>query len=404
MPVNQTNERTSVVVDHFFRQEYGRVLAYLVRKFGSDRIEMVEDAVQEALFKAMQTWPFSGIPQNQSGWITRSAHNKIIDDLRRAQRFDQKAKVLLAETERDELPDEVHLQNELKDDLLRMMFACCRPEISEEYQIILALKILCGLSNQEIATALFKNVDAVAKAYLRSREKLKETGFISQVPTGHELNERLENLLRIIYLLFNEGYKASHGDLLVRKDLCFEAIRLTSHILGHPTLPNHHANSLMALMHFQASRFDSRIDKDGKLLTLREQNRNTWDKNLIALGVKYLDRATEDSVVTEYYLQASIAGVHCLSVDYQSTDWKTILRLYNLLQKINSSKVIALNRIVALSRAESPSYALVELEKLHDEKLDAYYLYHAIKADIFLQLGEKKMASEAYQMAATLGR
>lgn len=195
-----------------------------------------------------------------------------------------------------------------------------------------------------------------------------------------------------------------YGDLLVQKDVCFEAIRLTSHILDHPTLPNHHANSLMALMHFQASRFDSRIDTNGKLLTLREQNRNTWDKNLIALGVKYLDRATEDSVVTEYYLQASIAGVHCLSVDHQSTDWKTILRLYNLLQKINSSKVIALNRIVALSRAESPSYALVELEKLHDEKLDAYYLYHAIKGGISLQLGEKKMASEAYQMAATLGR
>jgi RNA polymerase sigma-70 factor (ECF subfamily) len=392
----------SIIVDHFFRQEYGKVMAYLTRKFGADQLELIEDAVQEALYKAMQTWPFSDIPQNPSGWITRAAQNKLIDDLRRAQNFNQKSKIILAEVEKQELPDDVLLQHEFRDDLLRMMFACCSPEINEEYQIILALKILCGFSNQEIAQALFKSEDAVAKAYLRSKNRLKETGFISQVPSGHELIHRLENLLRIIYLLFNEGYKASHGSSLIRKELCFEAIRLTSHILEHPNLPSHHVNSLMALMHFQASRFESRMNDQGVLLTLQEQDRTKWDGELIAKGLQYLDKATKDNVVSEYYLQASIAGVHCFSTDFKSTNWKAILNLYNLLLKINTSKVISLNRIVALAKVEGADNAISELHKLKDDKLDSFYLYHAIEGELFAELGNREKAKAAYSIAASL--
>jgi len=392
---------TSLIVDHFFRHEYGKVLSYLTRKYGADHFELIEDAVQEALYKAMQTWPFSRIPDNPSGWIARSAQNKLIDDLRRVQRFDQKSKTIIAETEKQELPSDVLLQNELKDDLLRMMFACCRPEINEEYQIILTLKILCGFSNQEIALALFKSEDAVAKGYLRSKEKLKETGFISQVPSGHELNHRLENLLRILYLLFNEGYKASHGQSLIRKDLCFEAIRLTENILEHPNLPLHHVHSLLALMLFQASRFESRISDKGVLLTLEEQDRKKWSKDLISKGLVHLDKATESNVVSEYYLQASIAGVHCFSPDFKSTNWKAILNLYNLLQKINSSKIIAINRIVALAKVDGPEMALVELEKLKDEKLEAFYLYHAIKGELLRELSRHDKANAAFMDAAS---
>ncbi len=393
---------TTRLVDHLFRHHYGKVSAYLIRKFGAEHLELIEDAVQESLYKAMQTWPFSGIPQNPSGWIARSAQNKLIDDLRRVQRFDQKSKVILAETEKQELPDDVLLQNELKDDLLRMMFACCRPEINEEYQIILALKILCGFSNQEIALSLFKSEDAVAKAYLRAKEKLKETGFMAQVPTGYELNHRLENLLRIIYLLFNEGYKASHGDFLIRKDLCFEAIRLTSLILEHPGFPAHHINSLMALMHFQASRFESRTSKEGKLLALQEQDRSKWDKSLIDKGLQYLDNASEANVISEYYLQASIAAVHCFAKDFESTNWQTILSLYTLLHKINPSKIILLNRVVALAKAEGPSKALEELEQLKDDKLEAFYLYHAIKGELLSDLSKIDLAKSAYMKASVL--
>lgn len=395
-------KETSQVVDHFFRHEYGRVTAFLIRKFGSDHLELIEDAVQESLFKAMQSWPFSGIPQNPSGWITRSAQNKLIDDLRRIQRFDQKAKVILNEAEKEELPDDVHLQTELKDDLLRMMFACCRPEISEEYQIILVLKILCGFSNQEIALALFKSEDAVAKAYMRSKDKLKETGFLEQVPTGHELNNRLENLLRIIYLLFNEGYKASHGQSLIRKDLCFEAIRLTSHVLEHASFPSHHANSLMALMHFQASRFESRISEEGMLLTLKEQDRGKWDRELIAKGLRHLDKAAEANVISEYYLQAGIAAIHCFASDFESTSWKNILRLYDLLLKINPSRIVALNRVVAAAKVNGPEAAFVELEKLKDEKLESFYLYHAIRADLFSDLNQLDKAKAEYLKASSL--
>ncbi len=402
MQAGAPGHQTSTIVDHFFRHEHGKVLAYLTRKFGADQFELIEDAVQESLYRAMQTWPFSGIPQNPSGWIARAAQNKLIDDLRRVQRFDQKAKAILEDAVKEEPPDEVLLQNELKDDLLRMMFACCRPEINEEYQIILALKILCGFSNQEIALALFKSEDAVAKAYLRSKEKLKETGFISQVPSGYELNHRLENLLRIIYLLFNEGYKASHGEHLIRKDLCLEAIRLTEHILEHPLLPSHHVNSLMALMHFQASRFESRISEDGMLLTLEEQDRGKWDRRLIAKGLIYLDKATEANVVSEYYLQASIAGVHCFSPDFKSTNWNAILNLYNLLQKINSSKVIAVNRIVALAKVEGATSALAELEKLKDDKIESFYLYHAIRGELLSEMSRYDEARVAYLEAVSL--
>ncbi|MFZ1805831.1 MAG: sigma-70 family RNA polymerase sigma factor [Cyclobacteriaceae bacterium] len=395
-------KETSLVVDHFFRHEYGRVTAFLVRKFGADHLELVEDAVQESLYKAVKLWPFSGIPQNPSGWITRSAQNKLIDDLRRIQRFDQKAKIILDETVKEELPDDVRLQTELKDDLLKMMFACCRPEISEEYQIILVLKILCGFGNQEIALALFKSEEAVAKAYLRSKQKLKETSFLEQVPTGHELNHRLENLLRIIYLLFNEGYKASHGQLLVRKELCFEAIRLTSHILDHASLPSHHANSLMALMHFQASRFESRISEDGVLLTLEEQDRGKWDRELIAKGMRYLDKAAEANVISEYYLQAGIAAMHCFAQDFESTSWKNILRLYDLLLKINPSKIISLNRVVASAKVNGAQVALNELEKLADEKLEAFYLFHAIQADLFKELTQLDKARASYLKASSL--
>lgn len=393
---------TSQAIDHLFRHEYGKVSAYLVRKFGAGHIELIEDAVQESLYKAVKLWPFSGMPQNPSGWITRAAQNKLIDDLRRIQRFDQKARTIFNDADKEALPDDVHLETELKDDLLRMMFACCRPEINDEYQIVLVLKILCGFSNQEIALALFKSEDAVAKAYLRSKDKLKETEFLAKVPTGHELNNRLENLLRIIYLLFNEGYKASHGQSLIRKELCFEAIRLTSHILDHTSLPSHHANSLMALMHFQASRFESRISGEGALLTLEEQDRGKWDRELIAKGLRHLDKAAEANVISEYYLQAGIAAIHCFARDFESTSWNNILRLYDLLLKINPSKIIALNRVVASVRVNSPEIAFTELEELKDDKLESFYIYHAIRADIFNKLKQPGKAREAYLKASSL--
>ncbi len=374
----------------------------MARKFGADQFELVEDAVQEALYKAMQAWPFSGIPANPSGWITKTAQNKLIDELRRSQGFDQKAKQIIDEAEKQQLPDDVILRNELGDDLLKMMFACCRPEINEEYQIILALKILCGFGNKEIAMSLFKTEEAVAKAYLRSKEKLRETGFMLSVPSGEGLGHRLENLLRIIYLLFNEGYKAALGPALVRKDLCLEAIRLTGHILDHPSLSTSGANSLMALMLFQTARFESRINKEGRLQTLLEQDRGLWDRKLIEGGIAYLDRAAQANELTEYYVQASIAAVHCFAPDFKSTDWNAILSLYNILLRINPGKVVALNRIVALARVEGPEKALLELKSIEDEKLVNYYLFHAIKADLLNTVGDRKSATAAYEKASIL--
>ena len=222
------------------------------------------------------------------------------------------------------------------------------------------------------------------------------------VPSGEGLGHRLENLLRIIYLLFNEGYKAALGPALVRKDLCLEAIRLTGHILDHPSLSTSGANSLMALMLFQTARFESRINKEGRLQTLLEQDRGLWDRKLIEGGIAYLDRAAQANELTEYYVQASIAAVHCFAPDFKSTDWNAILSLYNILLRINPGKVVALNRIVALARVEGPEKALLELKSIEDEKLVNYYLFHAIKADLLNTVGDRKSATAAYEKASIL--
>ncbi|MDN5200893.1 sigma-70 family RNA polymerase sigma factor [Fulvivirgaceae bacterium BMA10] len=407
--VNQGKEpkNTSQMVEHLFRHESGKVISHLTRKFGTQHIEIIEDAVQEALIKAMQLWPYHGAPQNPTAWILRVANNKLIDVLRRKKKMLTSEDGIFEEEHNKLEPTEEMEVDEmnaiLKDDMLKMIFACCHPVLKAENQIILTLKILCGFGKAEIARALLKKEDAVAKAYTRAKAKLKNANVSLEVPEGEDLKNRLSVVLKIIYLLFNEGYTTSTDETLIRRDMCFEAIRLNKLLAENNFFHSAEAHALMALMHFHASRFDARLDANGKLLTLDQQDRKLWDTNLINLAIYHMSKSGEGQQISEYHIQAGIAASHCLSEDYQSTDWKQILSFYDILIKIKPAPIAALNRIVAFSKVHGAELALKELQKIEEGKhLDEYYLLHAIQGDLLIEMGKKNEARECIKKAMEL--
>lgn len=402
----QVSNQVPELVDSFFRHESGKVISHLTRKFGSENIELVEDAVQEALFKAMKTWPYSNVPDNPSAWVLRVASNKLLDVLRREKNFSEKVEVIKREGATSEgQMDQIKLDEELEDDLLKMMFACCHSSLSVESQIILTLKILCGFGKAEIATALLKSEDAVAKAYTRGKEKIKAAGKRIKIPGESKLNERLDTVLKIIYLLFNEGYKASQGENLLRRDLCNEAIRLTDVILRNPKLARPKPHALMALMCFHASRFDARISRDGELLTIQEQDRSQWDQDLIERGRFHITQSAEWSELSAYHIQASIAYCHCIAKSYEETDWDRILTLYDAHMAIDPSEVAALNRLVAYAKVHGANKALAELTSSGiEDKLGKYYLLYAIKSDLLSEIDELELAKSNLDKAIEMSQ
>ena len=393
---------TDFEISQFYRHEYGRVLAHLTHKFGTAHIEQVEDAVQEAMYKAMQAWPSQGIPISPAGWIVRTAQNFMLDGLRRQQNFDQKhAQEWLRRG--GESMEETVLDEELNDDQLRMMFACCHPSLGEESQLYLTLKILGGFTNREVARALLKQEEAVAKGYTRAKKHLRDAGVHLEVPLGAGLMARLDQVLRVIYLLFNEGYNATAGEQLVRTDLCEEAMRLTQLLLDHALLRKPQVHGLMALMLFQTSRFPARQDGLGNLLTLENQDRSLWDQEMITKANHHLDLATAFGQMHDYILQAGMASIHAMAATFAQTNWHALLGLYTLQVKRNPNPVIRLNRVVVLQRALGASEALAELDALSAfPTMQRYYLYHAIRADVLLDLGANDSARETLRVAMDL--
>lgn len=392
--------KTSKLVDHFFRTEYGKAVSHLTSKFGASNLELAEDSVQEALIKAMQTWPYSQIPDNPTGWILRVARNKMIDVLRR----DQK-------TSHQEVPERVEEMKEIlsfesiNDDMVRMMFACCHPSLSQEYQIILTLKILGGLSIREISSSLLKKEETVAKAYTRAKKKFKQDEIKLQLPPANEIENRLEMVLKIIYLLFNEGYKSAEGEQLIRKELCEDAIRLNRVLLGSEICNTPTTNSLMALMHFHVSRFDARVDEHGNIITLEDQDRSKWNRELIAQGLHYLEIASESLEVNEYIVQAAISAAHCQAPTFEETDWREILRLYDLQLQLTPTPIVRLNRIIPMEKVHGSHLAYTEIEELEDSSFfDEYYLFYAIKSQVLQNMGENKDAREALHRAIELSK
>lgn len=390
--------QTSQLVDHFFRTEYGKAVSHLTSKFGASNLELAEDSVQEALIKAMQTWPYSQIPDNPTGWIFRVARNKMIDQLRR----DQKTNNQEVPESAEEMNEDLSLES-INDDMVRMMFACCHPSLSQEYQIILTLKILGGLSIREISSSLLKKEETVAKAYTRAKKKFKKDEIKLLLPPAHEIEKRLDIVLKIIYLLFNEGYKSAEGENLIRTELCDDAIRLNRVLIESEICNTPAANALIALMHFHASRFNARTDDEGNVITLEHQDRSKWDQELIRQGLIYLDNASEEGAVNEYLIQAAISATHCRAETFAATDWENILSLYDLQLQITPSPIVELNRVVALEKVHGSLLGVKEIERLEATQFfDEYYLFYAIKSEMLQKLGNNDDAKQALEKAISL--
>jgi RNA polymerase sigma factor (sigma-70 family) len=377
------------LTDRLFREEAGKLVSVLTRIFGIDRLELAEDAVQEALVRALRTWPYYGIPENPAAWITQTAKNLALDIVRREKRFRDKEPEIIASIDGFVSSESPALGTEIKDDRLRLMFACCHPLIPHEAQTALALKTLCGFSTAEIAMAFLTTEAATAKRLTRARQRIRELQIPFEIPAGEELSIRLDGVLQTIYLLYNEGYKASSGDNLIREELCQEAIRLGTLLVEHPAADHPRTHALLALMLLNAARLPARVDEEGNILRLKEQDRSSWNQPMIAHGMRHLAQSAAGDEVTAYHLQAGIAACHCAASDYESTDWPRILALYDRLIQIDDSPVIALNRAVAIAEVHGPRAGIEAVEAVQNNRqLESYYLLYAVLAEFESQLND----------------
>ena len=385
------------LTDHLFRHESGRIVSILTGIFGIERLQLAEDVVQEAMVRALQTWPYYGVPKNPAAWLTQTAKNLALDVIRREKNFQHKQEQIIGTFEQwggEGTEGEAAFESEIRDDRLRLMFACCHPVIPPEAQAALALKTLCGFSPAEIAKAFLTTEAAIAKRLTRARQKIKEWRVPFEIPSGEEMGPRLEGVLQTLYLLFNEGYKASSGPSLIREELCREAIRLAVLLANHPAITQPRVNALAALMLLNAARLPSRLDQEGKILRLEEQDRSRWDRAMIAQGMFHLARSAAGNELSEYHLQAGIAAVHSAAQDYPSTDWPQILALYDRLIELDDSPVVALNRAVALAQVQGPRAGIDAIEKMrHQRTLETYYLLYAVLAEFEYQLSDFQAAA-----------
>ncbi len=407
-PARPTSQQPAQLVEHFFRHETGRLHGTLVRLFGPQHLTLAEDVAQEAMLRALHSWSMGGVPPNPSAWITRVAINLARDALRHGRMSGSKETAVLTHFEQTHSrgADQFGIdENEIHDDALRLMFICCHPSVSTDAQVMLALKVLCGFSTGEIARAFLSTEAAIAKQLTRTKQRIEAAGLGFGIPEGEDLAPRLDGVLAALYLLFNEGYKASTGDRLLREDLCREAIRLTSLLVAHPTGHTPRGHALLALMLLTAARFPSRVDAQGDLLRLDDQDRSKWDQMLIERGLEQLDEAAQGSELSEYHLQAGIAACHCTAVDYASTDWPRILRHYDQLRRLKSSPIVALNRAVAVAHVHGPQAGLDAIAQIEQrDRLEEHYLLHAAIGELQWRMNNDRAAAESFRRALHLAQ
>jgi len=381
------------------------MVATLTGIFGIEHLTLAEDVVQEALARALQTWPFYGVPKNPSAWIMRASRNLALDVVRRQKVFREKEAEIIRLMDRESLaPDAAILADqEIADDRLRMMFVCCHPLIPTEAQVALALKTLCGFSPAEIAKAFLTTEAAIAKRLTRAKQKIRDTKIPFAIPAGAELARRLDGVLQSLYLLFNEGYKASSGDSLTREDLCREAIRLTGLLAEHAAGHQPRTHALLALMLLNAARLPTRVDTDGNLLRLQEQDRTRWDQPMIARAMLHFAQSAAGEAITEYHLQAGIAACHGTAKDYASTDWRQILELYDRLIEFDDSPVVALNRAVALAELHGPQAGIEAVSAIQNlQSLESYYLLYAVLGEFEARLNHSQAAAAHFRKSLQL--
>lgn len=395
------------ILEQVFREEYGRIIATLIRQSGS--FDLAEEALNEAFLSAASTWERDGPPRNPGAWLTTVAHRRLVDAIRRDQTRTEKQTEVEFETVRLQpfaepasLEETVEYPGEYPDDRLRLIFTCCHPSLSREAQVALTLRTLGGLTTTEIAHAFLVPEPTLAQRLVRAKQKIRLAGIPYEIPAVERLSDRLAAVQAVIYLIFNEGYAASTGANLVRNDLCAEAIRLARVLCE--LLPSEPENiGLLALMLLQNSRRRARVNDRGELVTLEEQDRSLWDRGEIEEGTRLLERALSLHRVGKYQLQAAIAAVHCEAAQADETDWPQIVVLYEELRRLSSSPVIALNYAAAVAMAEGPTEGLRLIDHANAAgALNHYYLFHAARADLLRRLNRFPEAHAAYERALSL--
>lgn len=396
------------LVDHLFRRESGRMVAALTRSFGPAHLALAEEVVQDALLQALRRWPFHGVPAKPVAWLYRVARNLALDQLRRHTTFrDKEADLRLrleaaaAAAEHGASP-QARMAGEITDDQLRLIFLCCHPELPRDSRVALTLKAVLGLSVREISRAFLSRDPAVAQRIVRAQRRIREGRFPFEVPAADDISNRLDAVLEVLYLAFNEGYGAHEGDRLVRSDLCREALRLTVCLATLPLTDRPAVHALAALMEFQSSRLPARLDGQGELVRLADQDRSLWDPRQVHRAFLHLERSTHGGEQTVYHLQAAIAAHHAAAPSASATDWASILGLYDQLLARNPSPVIALNRAVALARLRGPQAGLDAISDLpRSPAVAEYYLLGATRGELLTQLGRRDEAADAYRQALT---
>ncbi len=399
--IGGSGEETGLMLEHLFRHQSSRILAHLTRVLGPAHLELAEEAVQEAMLRALQVWPDPGMPETPTAWLFRVAHNAAINAVRRDRVGGQKSAAVVAALSQsaESVPDNPEFEAQLRDDELRLVFMCCHPRIPPDARAVLSLKVAGGFNVREIARAFLADDAAIAQRLVRARKQIRAQHLTLDMPRGAELKQRLDSVLEVIYLMFNEGYTAHEGEDLIRTDLCFEALRL-GQLIASSSIAAPRVDALMALMALQAARLPARTDAAGDLILLEDQDRARWDQRLVTVGFRHFDRAIAGNEVSEYHVQAAIAATHARAEGRDAIDWPAILRLYDELLAMNPSPVVALNRAVAIARVRGAAEALLSIEPLAgDAKLDGYYLLLAVRGHLLLDLGQQAEAAACFEEA-----
>jgi RNA polymerase sigma factor (sigma-70 family) len=408
--MSSSPDSVQALVDHLFRHEAGRMVAILTRLFGIHNLELAEDILQDTLHQALKDWSLGPIPDNPSGWLMVVAKRKAINAVRRERLHRSFAKdmdaLLKSEWTTAFTMDHVFLEDEIKDSQLRMIFTCCHPALPMEGQLALTLKTLCGFNIAEIAAAMLTTESNINKRLYRAKERIRNEQIPFTVPAGHHLLPRLDAVLLVIYLLFNEGYNSSGDNTVIRQDLCLEAMRLAALLTEKPVTNGYRpVYALLALLCFHSARFDARMDTNNSLIVLEEQDRSRWNRELINKGIQFLSQSSGGDQVTAYHLEAAIAAEHCLAPEFASTNWTRIHNYYIALEKLKPSSVIRLNLAIVTGKKDGPRAALLLLHNLEQNRaLDNYYLLDASLGEFYRQLGQKEEALTYFRRAQELTR
>lgn len=406
------SENVDQLVDHLFRQEFGRMVSRLARLLGAPRLAMAEDAVQYAMLQALQLWPYQGAPEYPQAWLAKVAYHRALDVLKSERRLrffdDEKEAALrhqLDELQNTAATEPFRFSREVADERLALIFVCCHPALPRAASVALTLKVVCGFGVEEIARAFLSTETAITQRLVRAKRVIRDEALRCEVPDPEQLDERLDAVLEVLYLLFTEGYAATAGDHLIKNDLCAEAIRLTEALTENSATSQPDCHALLALMLFQAARLPARTDALGDLLLLEEQDRSLWDKSRIHLGLLHLEQAARGDKLTAYHLQAEIAAMHSTTEHFTLTNWENILALYDLLREKQPTPVVLINRAVAVAQIKGPAAGLAELKAIPvDSQLERYPFLHAAEGEFHRLLGHPGEAQISFHRSLDLAR